>query len=326
MNDYSNDPTIEENLVQDIDRLKPRDLDEYIGQRRIKEQVMIMMLAAKKRDDIMNHCLLEGPPGHGKTQLVELVAAEMGVPFIPIACPSIKVAQDVVDIFMQIAQGSMVLLDEVHRLAPKVEEILYPILQDGKIMNKDSTYTIGRITAWGTTTEAQKLSGPLRDRFINKFSFAPYKIKELMEIVANSAQRLSVRKITNKALRAIAEASRETPRHANGFLLWARDYMDATDSDEINEKLVLKSLHIKGIDRMGLDNDDRTLLRMLAKRDGKPLGLEVIAQRLNRPPETIKDLMEPHLNRLGFLERVSKGRVITREGKIHLKRYKKGLV
>ena len=283
--------------------LRPRRLTEYIGQEKIKEQMQIYIEAAKSRGDALDHVLLYGPPGLGKTTLSEIIANEMGVHIKITSGPAIEKPGDMAAILNNLQENDLFFIDEIHRLNRQVEEVLYPAMEDYAIdimIGKGPTARSLRLelphfTLVGATTRAGLLSAPLRDRFgvIQRLEF--YTVDELALIVKNSAKRLGVY-IDDQGAKEMGMRSRGTPRIANRLLKRVRDYAEVRYDGEITEDIAKEALDIMEVDKFGLDNADRNMLvTMIEKFDGGPVGLDTLAATIGEDSGTIEDVYEPYL-------------------------------
>jgi Holliday junction DNA helicase RuvB len=307
--------------------LRPRRLAEYIGQEKIKEQMQIYIEAAKSRGDALDHVLLYGPPGLGKTTLSEIIANEMVVHIKITSGPAIEKPGDMAAILNNLQENDLLFIDEIHRLNRQVEEVLYPAMEDYAIdimIGKGPTARSLRLelphfTLVGATTRAGLLSAPLRDRFgvIQRLEF--YTVDELALIVKNSAKRLGVY-IDDQGAKEMGMRSRGTPRIANRLLKRVRDYAEVRYDGEITEDIAKEALDIMEVDRYGLDNTDRNMLvTMIEKFDGGPVGLDTLAATIGEDSGTIEDVYEPYLLKNGFINRTPKGRIVTDKAYEHLK-------
>ncbi len=306
--------------------LRPHSLDEYIGQEKNKEILKIYIEAVKLRGDCLDHVLLYGPPGLGKTTLSGIVANELGVNFRVTSGPAIEKQGDLAALLTNLSEGDVLFIDEIHRLSRNIEEILYPAMEDFKldiIIGKGPAarsihLPLPRFTLIGATTRAGQLTQPLRDRFGVLLKLELYTPHELAEIVTRSAGILDV-PITEEGALEIASRSRGTPRIANRFLKRVRDYAQVMGDGEITLAVAQKALKLLDVDELGLDNTDRRMLETIIKfYDGGPVGLETLAATIGEEAITIEDVYEPYLMQIGFLSRTPRGRCATRLAYEHL--------
>ena len=299
--------------------LRPQSLAEFIGQEKIKEKLGIYITAAQERREPLDHVLLYGPPGLGKTTLAHIIAGEMGVNIRITAGPAIERPGDLAAILTNLGHGDVLFIDEIHRLSRTVEEILYPAMEDyaldiiiGKGPGARSLrLDLPPFTLIGATVRAGALTSPLRDRFgiVDRLEF--YTIEELVTIITRSANLLNVA-IEPEGAGAVAGASRGTPRVANRLLKRVHDYAQVKADNVVSEGAAREALQMLQLDRMGLDEIDRRLLRtMIEKYEGGPVGLETLAASISEEPETLEDVYEPYLMKLGLLKRTPRGRVVT---------------
>lgn len=312
---------------ESLDRsLRPSSFHRYIGQHSTKESLRIAIEAAKQRGGTVDHILLYGPPGLGKTSLAYILAEEMGSSLHTTSGPTISKAGDVAALLTNLQKGDILFIDEIHRLPSNVEEILYPAMEEQRLdimLGKGPSARSVRLdlppfTLVGATTRAGSLSHPLRDRFglIHRLEY--YEDEELAAILDQNSQTLRMA-ISQPALLHIAERSRKTPRIANRLLKRVRDYALVHNYQPIEVAHVQEALNKLHIDGLGLDKIDRLILSSLHEQfNGGPVGLETIAALTGEEPGTIEDLIEPYLLRIGFLERTPRGRVITDSARRHL--------
>ncbi len=299
--------------------LRPRRLDEYVGQEKVKENLHIAIQAARKRGEPLDHVLLYGPPGLGKTTLANIIAAEMGVSIRVTSGPAIERPGDLAAILTSLKQHDVLFIDEVHRLSRGVEEVLYPAMEDYAldiVVGKGPTaksirLKIPRFTLIGATTRYAMLSAPLRDRFGSVFRLDFYTREAIETIVARSARILGV-KCDDGAVPEIGGRSRGTPRVANRLLKRVRDYAEVMGNGIATQAIADEALTKLEIDARGLDHMDRQVLRaIIEKFGGGPVGLETIATAISEEADTIMDIYEPYLIQLGFLSRTPRGRMAT---------------
>src|SRR5437762_51616 len=306
--------------------LRPRRLAEFVGQERIKEQLAISLDAANGRDEALDHVLLVGPPGLGKTSLAFIVREELGVGIRCVAGPALERKGDMAAILTSLERHDVLFVDEIHRLNRAIEEILYPALEDFRLdiivgqgaAARTLTLDLPPFTLIGATTRTGLLTTPLRDRFGLTFRLDYYDAGELGQIVHRSARILGV-EIAKDAAEEIACRSRGTPRIANRILRRVRDVAQVRHQGSITTEIAQEALHLLEIDEQGLDREARELLRSIAiKFEGGPVGLSTLAVSLGEEPDTIEDVYEPYLLQLGFLQRTPRGRVITALGRDHV--------
>jgi holliday junction DNA helicase RuvB len=305
--------------------LRPRRLDEFVGQERVKEQLEIALVAAKARGEALDHVLLAGPPGLGKTSLAHIVREELGVGIRTIAGPAVE-KKDIAAILTALDERDVLFVDEIHRMSRTAEEILYPALEDFRIdivmgegaAARTLTLDLPPFTLVGATTRTGLLTTPLRDRFGLTFRLDYYDPGELGAIVHRSARILGV-EIAADAAEEIARRSRGTPRLANRILRRVRDVAEVRHQGAITTEIAREALALLEIDEQGLDREARELLRSIAgKFEGGPVGLSTLAASLGEEQETIEDVYEPYLLQLGFIQRTPRGRTITKLGRVHI--------
>ena len=306
--------------------LRPKTFDEYTGQEKIKENLKVYIDAAKMRGDSLDHVLLYGPPGLGKTTLSAIIASEMGVNIRITAGPAIEKQGDLAALLTNLNEGDVLFIDEIHRLSRQVEEILYPAMEDyaldiiiGKGPSARSIrIDLPRFTLIGATTRAGQLSTPLRDRFGMMLRLELYTTEELAAIITRSSRILGFDIAEDGALE-IASRSRGTPRIANRLLKRVRDFAMVKGSQTIDEEIARYALEKLEVDELGLDNTDRRMLETIIKfYDGGPVGLETLAATIGEEAVTIEDVYEPYLMQIGYLARTPRGRCATRLAYEHL--------
>ncbi|MDE7120670.1 MAG: Holliday junction branch migration DNA helicase RuvB [Oscillospiraceae bacterium] len=306
--------------------LRPLSLTEYIGQTKVKENLAIYMEAAKRREGALDHVLLYGPPGLGKTTLSAIIAHEMGVNLRITTGPAIERPGDLAAILTNLSPGDVLFIDEIHRLNRAVEEILYPALEDHAIdivvgkgpSARSLRVDLPEFTLVGATTRAGQLSAPLRDRFGIVQRLELYTPAQLSDIIRRSAQILDIPCTADGAME-LAGRSRGTPRIANRLLRRVRDFADVIGNGEITQDIAKMALDRLEIDNLGLDSNDRRMLDMIIKGySGGPVGLETLASALGEEAVTLEDVCEPFLMQLGFLSRTSRGRCATTLAYQHL--------
>ena len=306
--------------------LRPTKISDFVGQESVKENLTIALQAAKKRKEPLEHILLSGPPGLGKTTLAHIVAHEIKAKIMATSGPAIERAGDLIGILTNLEEGDILFIDEIHRLSKVVEEFVYPAMEDFKIdfvvekgpYAKTIKFALKRFTLIGATTRSGLLSSPLRGRFGIAFHLDFYSPEDLTKIVQRSAKLLSIR-LDEEAALELAKRSRGTPRIANRLLRRVRDYAQVKSFDRVTLEAVHKALLGQGIDALGLDNLDRKVLKtILEVYSGGPVGIESLAATLNEEPDTIVDVVEPFLLKGGFLKRTSRGRETTSLASKHL--------
>lgn len=318
---------LEEETQQNEDpALRPRNLDEYIGQKNVVDNLKIYIQAAKKRGDAMDHVLLAGPPGLGKTSLAHIIAEELGVDIRPTSGPILERGGDLAAILSSLQPREVLFIDEIHRMNRTVEEILYPAMEDFKIDvmlgqgpgAQSIPLDLPPFTLIGATTRSGLLTRPLRDRFQIQFAMDFYQPEELTQIILKSAKRLNIN-MTEDASFELAKRSRGTPRVANRMLRRARDFAQVQGDGTITLEITKYALDRLGIDEAGLDNVDRKILHTIAEKfNCGPVGVSNLATAIGEEADTIEDVYEPFLIMKGFVQRTQQGRIITARGKAHI--------
>ncbi len=305
--------------------IRPKTLADYIGQPRVREQLDIFIAAARGRGDSLDHTLVFGPPGLGKTTLANIIATEMDVDIKSTSGPVLERAGDLAAMLTNLQPGDVLFIDEIHRLPAAVEEVLYPAMEDFQLdimigegpAARSIKLDLPRFTLVGATTRAGLLTSPLRDRFgiVQRLEF--YAIDELTEIVTRSARLLGVEAEAEGAAE-VARRARGTPRIANRLLRRVRDYAEVRADGRLTKAIADQALNMLHVDRHGLDHmDRRLLLAMIEKFDGGPVGVDSLAAAISEERDTIEDVIEPYLIQQGFMLRTARGRMVTRQAYLH---------
>src|SRR4051812_16484757 len=312
---------------EDLDAaLRPKSLDEFVGQKAARENLRVFIDAAKSRGDALDHVLFFGPPGLGKTTLAQIIARELGVGFRATSGPVIAKSGDLAALLTNLEDGDVLFIDEIHRLNPAVEEILYPAMEDRALdlmigegpSARSVRIDLPKFTLVGATTRQGLITTPLRDRFGIPVRLTFYSVEELEQVVRRAARLLSV-ELTDDGGREIARRSRGTPRIAGRLLRRVRDFAHASGSDRIDAEVADRALSRLEIDALGLDAMDRRYLAMIADLyGGGPVGVETLAAGLSEPRDTIEDVIEPYLIQLGLIARTARGRCLNGRGYSHL--------
>ncbi|PIR41376.1 MAG: Holliday junction branch migration DNA helicase RuvB [Candidatus Yanofskybacteria bacterium CG10_big_fil_rev_8_21_14_0_10_46_23] len=306
--------------------LRPQTFNEYVGQERVKKNLSILIQAAQKRSEPIEHILIHGPSGLGKTTLAHLVAKEMGVGLRLTSGTALEKAGDVGSILTGLSNGDVLFIDEVHRLNKLVEETIYPAMEDFRLdivigkgnAAKTLQIDLPRFTIIAATTRISLLSNPFRSRFGVSHKLDYYQSEEITQILNRSAKLLGI-KASPAALKTIAASARSTPRIANRLLKRCRDFAQVHNQAEISVDLAQNTLSLLEIDPLGLEATDRKILSLISEKfNGGPVGIKTIAAALSEEEQTIEDVYEPYLMQLGFIDRTPRGRIITETGKRHI--------
>jgi Holliday junction DNA helicase RuvB len=315
----TNKPDTEEEVILNIS-LRPTKLSEFIGQKDIVKNIEVSMLAAKQRKEPLEHILLSGPPGLGKTSLAHIIARQMGNKITATSGPAIERAGDLIGILTNLEQGDVLFIDEIHRLSKVVEEFLYPAMESFQIdfvidkgpYAKTIKFNLKPFTLVGATTRSGLLTTPLRGRFGMFYHLDFYSFEEIAKVIEHSAKLLGIR-VDKDSAQEIARRSRGTPRIANRLLRRIRDYAQVAGEEKISLNIANKALDNLRIDTAGLDEVDRKVLKaILENYSGGPVGIDSLAAMLNEEPDMIIDMIEPYLLKVGYLRRTSRGRLATR--------------
>ncbi|SFZ98507.1 Holliday junction DNA helicase RuvB [hydrothermal vent metagenome] len=306
--------------------LRPSSWDEYIGQEKIKKNLKVFIEASKKRDEALDHILFFGPPGLGKTTIANIIASEMNTNIKTTAAPMIEKAGDLAALLTNIEEGDILFIDEIHRMSPAIEEILYPAMEDFRldiiIGSGPAAQTVKidlpRFTLIGATTRAGMLSNPLRERFGMHFRMQFYTAEELAEIVSQASHKLE-KPAETSASKEIARRSRGTPRIALRLLKRVRDFSEVANEDKVTIKRAKYALDELGVNNLGFDEQDIQLLELLVSAKNKPMGLSTIGAALSEDEGTIEDVLEPYLIANGYIERTARGRIATQKSYEHFK-------
>jgi len=310
--------------------LRPQSFDDYIGQERLKKNLKLAIKASKKRGEPMDHVLLYGPPGLGKTTMATVIANEMGVGIRVTAGPAIERAGDLASILTNLKDGDILFIDEIHRLGRAVEEVLYSAMEDFKLdivigkgpAARSIRLDLPKFTVIGATTRTGSLAAPLRDRFGHLYRLEFYTPDEVSKIITRAAKILES-KINPESANLLSTRARLTPRIANRLLKRVRDYADVNGDGIIDTAMTTKALELMEIDELGLDPADRNMLRLILENYGdKAIGLNTIAALTGDETTTIEDYYEPYLLQIGFIERTPRGRVVTQKAKRHIQNNK----
>ena len=321
-------PGIEGNEEERLEKsLRPQNLDEYIGQNKVKENMKIYIESAKKRNEPLDHCLLYGPPGLGKTTLANIIANEMKSNITITSGPAIEKPGDLAALLTNLLEFDVLFIDEIHRLSKNVEEILYPALEDFTLdivigkgpSSRSIRLDLPKFTLIGATTKAGSLTTPLRDRFGIIHRLEMYSEEDLAKIIRRSSKILNI-EIAEDASMEIARRSRGTPRIANRLLKRVRDYAQVRADGNITDDVANKALELLGVDSLGLDYvDEKLLMTIIQKFRGGPVGLDTLAASIGEDRNTIEDVYEPYLLQLGFINRGPRGRIAMPLAYEHLK-------
>lgn len=320
------EPKVDPEQQRYDDELRPSKLDDVVGQRSVVERLMILLEATKKRKEPLGHLLLDGPPGLGKTTLATVIPRELGADLQITAGPSLSAPKDLLPYLTNASYGSVLFIDEIHRMPPTVEEFIYPAMEDFRVditlgdgLNaRTINMKLQQFTIIGATTRSGMLTAPLRDRFVNREHLDFYTAEELSTIITRNAKKLRS-EIVPEAAHEIAIRSRGTPRKANNWLRWTRDFADARADGRITLEVARAALKMKGVDDAGLEEQDRRYLEtIISVFGGGPAGVQAVGHTLNIPADTLEDEVEPFLLREGFIQRTPRGRMVTAKTLAHL--------
>ncbi|MFA5336237.1 MAG: Holliday junction branch migration DNA helicase RuvB [Candidatus Omnitrophota bacterium] len=307
--------------------LRPSKVNDFVGQKAVVDNVLIAIAAANRRKEPLEHVLFSGPPGLGKTTLAHIIAGEMGTKITATSGPAIERAGDLIGILTNLGEGDILFIDEIHRLSKVVEEFLYPAMENYQIdftidkgpYAKTIKFNLKHFTLIGATTRSGLLSAPMRGRFGMLYTLDFYSPEELVQIVKRSSKILKI-DLDKESASEISRRARGTPRIANRLLRRVRDYAEVKNEGKVDAQTVGKALAMLGIDEMGLDTLDRKVLKAIIETyKGGPVGIESLAATLNEEPDTISDVVEPFLLKIGFLKRTPRGREATDAACAHLK-------
>ncbi len=308
------------------DELRPSRLEDVVGQKAVVERLRILLEATKRRKEPLGHLLLDGPPGLGKTTLATVVPRELGTEIQITAGPSLGAPKDLLPYLTNASYGSVLFIDEIHRMPPAVEEFIYPAMEDFRVditlgdgLNaRTINMKLQPFTVIGATTRSGMLTAPLRDRFVNREHLDFYTDEELSTIVTRNARKLRT-EIAPEAAHEISVRSRGTPRKANNWLRWTRDFADVRANGKITLEVARAALKMKGVDDAGLEEQDRKYLETIVRVfGGGPAGVQALGHTMNIPTDTLEDEVEPFLLREGFIQRTPRGRMITEKALAHL--------
>lgn len=301
------------------DELRPQRLSEVVGQRKVVERLQIMLDACRVRKEPLGHLLFDGPPGLGKTTFATVLPKELSSELQITSAPVLKAPKDLLPYLTNASYGSVLFIDEIHRLPPAVEEFIYPAMEDFRIditlgdglSARTINMQLQPFTVIGATTRSGMLTAPLRDRFVNRLHLDFYEVDDLTEIVKRNAKKLRT-KIDEHSAREIAIRSRGTPRKSNNFLRWTRDYATAREQGDIVGDVVTRAFVMVDVDELGLEEQDRRYLQTLVSVfSGGPAGIQAISHTMDIPADTLEDEVEPFLLKCGFVQRTPRGRMIT---------------